>query len=240
LLGNGDGTFQQYNSGYSGSSPVRIVAADLNGDGYLDIAIADANSASACTCTPDGHGVTTYMGDGSGSVSSGAAVQRFAPGVRASAIAIGDFNEDGHPDLVITDIGNNVVSVLLNNAAATAPIVTLALGNTPTAGASLTLMATVSSSPGPATGTVSFLDNSTMLGTATLAEGSASFTIPSVAAGAHSFSAAYAGSGTVGAGASAPVTVNVAQDFALTMPASHGYRHGIRDRKFFVSFQRTV
>jgi len=41
LLGNGDGTFQQVQSIHTGSLPQSIVAADLNGDGHPDLAVAD-------------------------------------------------------------------------------------------------------------------------------------------------------------------------------------------------------
>jgi FG-GAP-like repeat len=41
LIGNGDGTFQQMQSIHTGSLPQSIVAADLNGDGHPDLAVAD-------------------------------------------------------------------------------------------------------------------------------------------------------------------------------------------------------
>lgn len=41
LIGNGDGTFQEIQSIHIGSSPGSIVAADLNGDGHPDLAVAD-------------------------------------------------------------------------------------------------------------------------------------------------------------------------------------------------------
>ena len=51
LLGNGDGTFQtakQFVTG-TGVTPVSIVAADFNGDGKLDVVVADQGTPSACT-----------------------------------------------------------------------------------------------------------------------------------------------------------------------------------------------
>jgi hypothetical protein len=58
-------------------------------------------------------------------------------------------------------------------------------------GGAVTLVATVS--PSTATGTVQFLDGATVLGTGTLASGSASFTVSSLAQATHSITAIYSG-----------------------------------------------
>ena len=42
LLGNGDGTFQPQVTYAVGSSPDAIVAGDFNGDGHLDLAVANS------------------------------------------------------------------------------------------------------------------------------------------------------------------------------------------------------
>jgi hypothetical protein len=63
--------------------------------------------------------------------------------------------------------------------------------NPTTAGLAVTFTATVS--PSAATGTVQFLDGATVLGTATLAGGSASFTTPALPQGSQSITAAYSG-----------------------------------------------
>ena len=41
LLGNGDGTFQSAVNYPAGSSPGSVVVADLNGDGFLDLAVTN-------------------------------------------------------------------------------------------------------------------------------------------------------------------------------------------------------
>jgi uncharacterized repeat protein (TIGR01451 family) len=82
---------------------------------------------------------------------------------------------------------------------------TLALAsfaNPATAGQSITLTATVT--PASATGTVSFLDGTTMIGSATLTSGVATLSTNQLAAGSHSLTAQYAGD---------------AMDLAATSPA---------------------
>jgi hypothetical protein len=47
LLGNGDGTFAAPERFRVGGEPSQVVAADLNGDGWLDLATADAKTGSS-------------------------------------------------------------------------------------------------------------------------------------------------------------------------------------------------
>ncbi len=107
MLGNGNGTFTAVTAGgapYSvGSYPEGAVVADFNGDGNLDIAFA--NSAS--------NGVTILLGNGDGTFMAAA-----SPAVGfAGAIAVGDFNGDGIPDLAVSNNNNSsyAVTILLGN-----------------------------------------------------------------------------------------------------------------------------
>ena len=78
------------------------------------------------------------------------------------------------------------------NGGATATTTSLASSANPsTYGASVTFIATISSSS--ATGTVTFKDGATTLGTSTVAGGTASFSTSSLAAGSHSITAVYGG-----------------------------------------------
>lgn len=86
-LGNGDGSF---NPGYSFSSVQSgPTGADFNEDGKMDLAFS-ANS---------GANILIYLGDGTGMFTLGgtfpSGVQSNSPGLR-----IGDFNGDGHADIV--------------------------------------------------------------------------------------------------------------------------------------------
>ena len=68
------------------------------------------------------------------------------------------------------------------------------LGSSGAYGANVTFTATVAVTGGPATGTVTFNDGATVLGTAALSAGQASYSIATLAGGSHSISATYGGS----------------------------------------------
>jgi hypothetical protein len=108
LLGNGDGTFQPAHSYAIGSNPVALVVGDFDGDGHLDLAIDDSGSVN----TPGS--VIILLGNGDGSFQTG---QSYGFGFSPTALAVGDFNGDGHPDLAV--VGSSypqaMVTVLLGN-----------------------------------------------------------------------------------------------------------------------------
>ena len=91
-LGNGDGTFTEA-GGFSNS---RLPATgDFNGDGRLDVVLADEDAAE----------VGVWLGNGDGTF--GAPLVTVTGGV-ARDIAVDDFNEDGRLDFVAAHEGNNV------------------------------------------------------------------------------------------------------------------------------------
>lgn len=117
LLGNGDGTFQAAVSYAAGADAVSIAAADVNGDGHLDILVANQCSA---TNNCNSGSVSVLLGNGDGTFQ--AAVSYDASGTSTYSIAVSDVNGDGKPDVVMTNIctaNNNCnsgsVSVLLGN-----------------------------------------------------------------------------------------------------------------------------
>jgi len=115
----------------AGNSPVAVAIADFNGDGKLDLAVADNGDST----TADDGGVSIMLGNGDGTFQ---AARQFRAGRNPVAIAIGDFNGDGRLDLVVSAMGdgptggNRELSILLGNGDGTfqAPITRTAGRNT--------------------------------------------------------------------------------------------------------------
>src|SRR5271157_4918191 len=129
LLGNGDGSFQSAATYAVGYSPSSIVAGDVNGDGKLDLAVANAcGKHSSC----QSHGTATVLiGDGKGAFTSSGDVQL---GNSPSALTLGNLNGDGALDLVAAYRADNKVGVLLGNGDGTFKTqVTYQVGTAPSA-----------------------------------------------------------------------------------------------------------
>lgn len=101
LLGNGDGTFTAAPNNAAGANPAAIAVGDFNGDGKVDLAVANTNS----------NDVSILFGNGNGTF---AAAISFDAGSGPSLDAIGDFNGDGKLDIAVANFFSNGVSILLN------------------------------------------------------------------------------------------------------------------------------
>lgn len=93
----------------TGDNPLFIAVDDLNGDGKVDLAVANENSSSVSVL------LNTIELDPSTPVF--ALKQDVETGANPRAVAVGDINGDGKPDVVVTIVGANTVSVLLNTTA---------------------------------------------------------------------------------------------------------------------------
>ncbi|MGW8728429.1 FG-GAP-like repeat-containing protein [Streptomyces sp. NPDC055808] len=136
FLGSGGGGFgavtkyaapRTVSSVFLGSAVLR----DVNGDGHMDVISQDAR----------GNAALVWLGDGSGALGAGAAV-RLNPTAGCDTtgdnpcvarfptdVAVGDFDEDGKPDLATSNANTNNVSAVLGSGGGTFGVATrFALG----------------------------------------------------------------------------------------------------------------
>lgn len=99
----------------TGVQPIAIKAADLNGDGKLDLLTANYGAS----LSPGTQGLSVLL---QGAPGTFAAPVHYATGYRSTALAVGDLNGDGKVDVVVTNAGlpgdPGSVSVLLQDPAA--------------------------------------------------------------------------------------------------------------------------
>lgn len=112
LLGNGDGTFQPEVSYFDGMFPLSVALADFNADGHLDIAVA-LPCGTDLTCVSNG-GVGILLGNGDGTFQP--VVNYASTGLDTARLTVGDFNGDGHADVVATNSQVSNITVFLANA----------------------------------------------------------------------------------------------------------------------------
>ncbi len=119
LIGNGDGTFREALSYDAGEGPEDIAAADFDGDGNLDIVVADHGN-NFDDPLYGGTVVSLQYGNGDGTFRDGT---EFKAGPFPNSVAVGDFNNDGHPDIAVANDkeGLGSVSVLINRGDGTFP-----------------------------------------------------------------------------------------------------------------------
>jgi len=106
LLGKGDGTFPNATNYAAGQGPVSVASGDFNGDGRLDLAVANDRSAN----------VSVLSGRTDGTFADPVS---FSTAAGARAVAAGGFNADNRLDLVVVRDGGALV--LLNTPSDTTP-----------------------------------------------------------------------------------------------------------------------
>jgi hypothetical protein len=85
-----------------GTAPVFIAKGDFNGDGKVDLAVANSGSGN----------VSILLGVGDGNFQPGVSYQA---GSGAIFVGVADFNTDGKQDLVVANEGSSNISILLGN-----------------------------------------------------------------------------------------------------------------------------
>lgn len=101
-LGNGAGTFTRQGPVAVGVFTGAPVVGDFNGDGNLDVVMANAN----------GDAVLVVPGNGNGTFGT---AQSFAAGSGPLAVVVGQFNSDTLDDVAVGNRNSDTVSVLLGN-----------------------------------------------------------------------------------------------------------------------------
>jgi hypothetical protein len=105
LLGNGDGTFKspvEYLD--PNHRPFSIAISDFNGDGNLDVAVANSDTSAFLTLFP---------GRGDGTLGT---PKFFQVGLGSTAVAAGDFNGDKKIDVLVMNSHTFNFTVLLNTS----------------------------------------------------------------------------------------------------------------------------
>jgi hypothetical protein len=116
LIGKGNGTFKPVVNYLAANSPFDVIAADMNGDGKLDILVSNWGTPNPET---NNGAVTVLQGKGNGTFRP---AQTFpSGGAEAPSVAVADVNNDGRPDIVLACVADSlnqsstgVTTVLIN------------------------------------------------------------------------------------------------------------------------------
>jgi hypothetical protein len=217
-LNNGDGTFQAPMTFNDGNSNPGV---DFNGS----IATGDFNNDSL-TDVADDFGV--LLGDGTGSLAAPVAGLALGSGTGTefAAIAVGDFDGNGIPDLAGISLTGNGFEAALNTTPQTTSTTLLSSEDSSPLGDPVTFTATISTSStdGMPTGTVTFLDGTTNIGSADVVssggENTATFTTSALASGVHSITADYSGDASFAASTSTPISQTITETTTTTLVAA--------------------
>jgi hypothetical protein len=224
LLNNGSGGFTQAAPASTDDAfPSSVAIGDMDKDGHPDVILSGCcGQASSFFLHAVGDGSFDPKTSGDLTLSNS-----------TTQVELVDVNGDKRPDLLA--VANGLALEVMLNLPSSVPDTTLtntaltASASSITVGQSVTFTATVTpqSGAGEPTGSVTFFDGSTAIGTSALnASGAATMMTSSLTQGAHSVTSTYGGDMNFGSSASSAVTVQVngaaliATSIALTGPAT--------------------
>jgi uncharacterized protein (TIGR03437 family) len=224
FLGNGSGGFAvATGSPFAvGTNPQSVIGVDVNGDGKPDIVTANSGDNT----------VTVLLGNGLGGFTA-AGGRPFAAGATPLSLAKGDFNGDGRTDIAVANIGAEAVTVLLGIQAATTSVLSTTAASTITFGTSVPLTLAVTGGFIAPAGTVTFLDEGTVIGAATQTVSPFLFAATGLAAGTHMLTGAYVGDPATASSTSNTVLLTV-------MAASQTIAFGALSNKVYGAAPVTV
>ncbi len=124
FLGNGNGTFKPKVDYTVSLAPLSIVAADFNGDGKLDLAVANSCGTSSPCGRPGLVSILLGVGDGTFETHVD-----YPAGSFPYTIVAGDFNGDGKLDVAVSDLDSSQVTILSGAGDGTFPNSTAVAAN---------------------------------------------------------------------------------------------------------------
>lgn len=110
-------------------------------------------------------------------------------------------------------------SILISGLTSTSTVLTSS-NYTPVTGTNVTLTATLTPSSGPS-GTVTFYDSGTSIGTGTVSSGIATFAVTAITGGVHSYTAVYSGDSTYATSTSPAITVTATTATSTVLTSSN-------------------
>ena len=228
LIGIGDrnGTFQTvvaYPASEFGAAAIKV--ADMDGDGKPDVVVVNCSAVSG-NCNGGGGNVGVLLGNGDGTLKP---VVTFPPGGNTPfAVGVADLNGDSKPDVIVGNCNSNVcgqlpggIAVLLNTSLGLTTTALTSSSNPSNFGQSVTFTATATSGGFQVapTGTVTFFDGSTNLGTSNLnASAQATLSTSTLTVGTHNITATYNGDSNYASSTSSVVSQLVQGAIAQLSP----------------------